>query len=181
MNKALKKRLEKMLKNGDCFEVEKILSEQLITTPDDWEAKLLYGTCKMMQGDVETAKQIHDEAEKHYNSAKNIPAKEKTFWQKYHNWIIYGVMGTSLVILGICGIKEIYNKLKVQIVEPIDAKIVTDINPARFTTKYGGPIQTYYCSKPNCSGFVNYGGGWGMERKTECPKCGSPISGLAGW
>ncbi len=105
MKDELKKNFESLLKNGEYAEAEKLLVPYMKDNPDDWEAKLFYGTCRMMQGDTETAKLIHQQGEKYFESGKDIPAEQKSFWDKYKKLIFYGLVGTALVLVGVasCG------------------------------------------------------------------------------
>ena len=100
MNRALKNSFETLLKNREYAEAEKLLVAYMEENPEDWDAKLLYGTCRMMQGDSSTAKQIHDEVEPQISESNDISETQKTFWQKYKKLIIYGAIGTALVYGG---------------------------------------------------------------------------------
>ena len=97
MDEKLLKSFESMLKKGNYAEIEPLLKEIAALNPEDWEAKMLYGTCRLLQGDTETAKQIHDEPEPHFSADLDLPKAKRTFWQKYHRWIIYGT-ATALVV-----------------------------------------------------------------------------------
>ena len=105
MNDALKKSFETLLKNGEYAEAENLLVLYMKDNPDDWDAKLFYGTCRMMQGDADTAKLIHQQAQGYFESGKDIPAEQKSFWDKYKKLIFYGLVGTALVLVGVasCG------------------------------------------------------------------------------
>ena len=107
MKDELKKNFESLLKNGEYAEAEKLLVPYMKENPDDWDAKLLYGTCRMMQGDAEAAKQIHDEVEKQIAESGKLPEEQKSFWVKYERLIIYGAIGTALVIGGGYMVKSI--------------------------------------------------------------------------
>lgn len=100
MKESLKKSFEVLLKNGEYAEAEKLLVLYLKENPDDRDAKLLYGTCRMMQGDADTAKLIHQQAQGYFESGKNISEEQKTFWDKYKKLIFYGAIGTALVLGG---------------------------------------------------------------------------------
>ena len=100
MNDVLKKSFENLLKNGEYAEAEKLLVPYMKENPDDWDAKLLYGTCRMMQGDAETAKLVHQQAQDHFESGRDIPEEQKSFWDKYKKLIFYGAIGTALVLAG---------------------------------------------------------------------------------
>ena len=100
MKEALKKSFEILLKNGEYAEAEKLLILYMKENPEDWDAKLLYGTCHMMQGDSETAKLIHQQAQGYFESGKEIPEEQRSFWDKYKKLIFYGAIGTALVLAG---------------------------------------------------------------------------------
>lgn len=100
MNDDLKKNFEDLLKKGEYAEADKLLVAYMKESPKDLDAKMLYGTCRMMQGDSSTAKQIHDEVENQISESNDISETQKTFWQKYKKLIIYGAIGTALVYGG---------------------------------------------------------------------------------
>ena len=100
MTESLTKSFEILLKNGEYAEAEKLLVPYMQDNPDDWDAKLLYGTCRMMQGDTETAKIIHQQASEYFESGKDIPEGQKSFWDKYKKLIFYGAVGAALVLSG---------------------------------------------------------------------------------
>ena len=106
MKEDLKKSFEVLLTNGEYAEAEKLLVPYMQENPDDWDAKLLYGTCRMMQGDSETAKLIHQQAQGYFESANDVPEEQKSFWDKYKKLIFYGAIGTALVLGGVAKIKE---------------------------------------------------------------------------
>lgn len=100
MKDVLKHSFEVLLKNGEYAEAEKLLVPYMKENPDDWDAKLLYGTCRMMQGDAETAKLVHQQAQGHFECGRDIPEEQKSFWDKYKKLIFYGAIGTALVLAG---------------------------------------------------------------------------------
>lgn len=111
MQDELKKNFESLLKNGEYAEAEKLLVPYMKENPDDWDAKLLYGTCRMMQGDAETAKQIHDEVEKQIAESGKLPEEQKSFWDKYKKIIFYGAIGTALVLGGYAGCVKTFDSM----------------------------------------------------------------------
>ena len=100
MKDDLKKNFEDLLKKGEYAEADKLLVAYMKESPKDLDAKMLYGTCRMMQGDSSTAKQIHDEVEPQISESNDISETQKTFWQKYKKLIIYGAIGTAFVYGG---------------------------------------------------------------------------------
>ena len=125
MKEALKKSFEILLKNGEYVEAEKLLIPYMKENPEDWDAKLLYGTCRMMQGDSETAKLIHQQAQGYFESGKDIPEEQKSFWDKYKKLIFYGAIGAALVLGGYVA----YMKCP---------------SPSSALLKYGGPLYSLY-------------------------------------
>ena len=79
MKDDLKKNFEDLLKKGEYVEADKLLVAYMKESPKDLDAKMLYGTCRMMQGDSSTAKQIHDEVEPQISESNDIPETQKTF------------------------------------------------------------------------------------------------------
>ena len=136
MNDALKKSFENLLKNGEYAEAEKLLVPYMKDNPEDWDAKLLYGTCRMMQGDTETAKLIHQQGEKYFESGKDIPAEQKSFWDKYKKLIFYGLVGTALVLVGVASCGKAIERYCEVITTPVKygGPVMTDVQ-----AKYGGP------------------------------------------
>ena len=53
--------IEELIKKQDYDKAESLLNKLLQVVPDDWQGKLLMGTCKLLQGDTEAAKKIHAE------------------------------------------------------------------------------------------------------------------------
>ena len=140
MTESLTKSFEILLKNGEYAEAEKLLVSYMQDNPDDWDAKLLYGTCRMMQGDTETAKIIHQQASEYFESGKDIPEGQKSFWDKYKKLIFYGAVGAALVLTGVayCGTKimDICGVLATAGPEYYEK------NPEQWNTLYGGPKYT---------------------------------------
>ena len=77
MNIQEKHSFETLIKNGEYAEAEKHLNEFIELHPEDREAKMLFGTCRMLQGDTETAKKIHDELEPEFSQNPDLPEPEK--------------------------------------------------------------------------------------------------------
>ena len=141
MTDDLRKSFEKLLKNGDYAEAEMLLKQFMKVEPKDRDAKMLYGTCRMLQGDTETAKRIHDELEPFYSNSDDIPKSEKSFWQKYHRWIIYG----TAAALGIgVGVARIYREIEINTMSSLVAES-DGVRRLDDTTVYAGPPLTYYC------------------------------------
>lgn len=132
--------IEELIKERNYQKAETLLNKLLQVVPDDWQGKLLLGTCKLLQGDIEAAQKIHAEAEAHFESGTDWTEKEKTFWQKYKKWFIYGTIGTALVL----GTAAVYagKVLKRQWVSQIDSEIMRDVYAGpqyNNLRKYAGP------------------------------------------
>ena len=85
--------IEELIKERNYQKAETLLNKLLQVVPDDWQGKLLLGTCKLLQGDIDTARHIHAEVEIYFESQTDLTDEEKTFWQKYKNIIIpYGTI-----------------------------------------------------------------------------------------
>jgi len=154
MTDDLRKSFEMLLKNGDYVKAESELKKFMTLEPEDRDAKMLYGTCRMLQGDTETAKRIHDELEPFYSNSDDIPKSEKSFWQKYHRWIIYGSVAALVAIGGIA------------VLRPGIGVMFGALTPSIATTqKYGGAPVSYYCKE--CGKPTEIAFGWGADNEAE--------------
>ena len=146
MTESLTKSFEILLKNGEYAEAEKLLVPYMQDNPDDWDAKLLYGTCRMMQGDTETAKIIHQQASEYFESGKDIPEGQKSFWDKYKKLIFYGAVGAALVLTGVAcfgkAMTDIFGVLTMLYAGPE----YYEKKPEQLQTLYAGP--RYYDKTP---------------------------------
>ena len=64
MTDELRKSFETLLKNGDYVKAEAELIKFMKLEPEDRDAKMLYGTCRMLQGDTETARPVKESRNK---------------------------------------------------------------------------------------------------------------------
>ena len=133
MKDVLKHSFEVLLKNGEYAEAEKLLVPYMKENPDDWDAKLLYGTCRMMQGDAETAKLVHQQAQGHFECGRDIPEEQKSFWDKYKKLIFYGAIGTALILGGYAALKD---------TAPLWNTLLYAIEGESVAAKYAGPQKT---------------------------------------
>ena len=148
MKEEVKKNFEELLKNGGYAEAEKQLKEFMQENPEDMDAKLLYGTCRMMQGDAETAKQIHDEVEKQIAESGKLPEEQKSFWVKYERLIVYGAIGTALVIGGVAVGGDVFIKKILHSPNAKEYLMHSDgRQPSESVTKYDGPRKAYELEK----------------------------------
>ena len=132
------KPIRQLMAAGEFRKALDHISRILQKNPDDWDAKLLYGTCRMMQGDTETAKLIHQQGEKYFESGKDIPAEQKSFWDKYKKLIFYGLVGTALVLVGVASCGKAIERYCEVITTPV--------------VKYGGPPMPTYIQNTKYAG-----------------------------
>ena len=92
--------IEELIKERNYRKAETLLNKLLPVVPDDWQGKLLLGTCKLLQGDIEAAQKIHAEAEAHFESGADLTENEKTFGQKYKK-VFMGCGCADLIIGGL--------------------------------------------------------------------------------
>lgn len=116
--------IEELIKERNYQKAETLLNKLLQVVPDDWQGKLLLGSCKLLQGDMEGAQKIYADAEAHFGSGTDLPEKEKTFWQKYKKGVIgcgctFAIIVILLIIAAICfgrivasGLQPQYNVFK---------------------------------------------------------------------
>ena len=82
MNDQLKP-IETLLREQKYAEAEEALKARMAENPDDWDAKLLYGICRKLQGDEGAFREIHEEAEKATGDEKKS-IEASPLWKKYH-------------------------------------------------------------------------------------------------
>ena len=92
--------IEELIKERNYQKAETLLNKLLQVVPDDWQGKLLLGSCKLLQGDMEGAQKIYADAEAHFGSGTDLTENEKTFWQKYKK-VFMGCGCASLIIGGL--------------------------------------------------------------------------------
>jgi len=173
MNDDLRKSFEMLLKNGDYVKAETELIKFMKLEPEDRDAKMLYGTCRMLQGDTETAKRIHDELEPFYSNSDDIPKSEKSFWQKYHRWIIYGSVGALVAIGGIAvfgpeimsATSKLSKSSKTYDEHKNDLKEARKERKENDGYKYGGKPRSYYCKV--CGNSMEIAFGWDDDKEAE--------------
>ena len=178
MNGKLRENFESMLKKGDYAQAESLLKEYVELDPDDRDAKMLYGTCRMLQGDTRTAKRIHDELEPYFSANPDLPEPKRSFWQKYHRWILYGT-AAALVIggAGYAALCKLAESVAYSMV-PVGSSVAAT---------YAGPPITYYCRE--CGNPTSIGWGWikdarykaELQKKVDnglipCQTCGKDTS-----
>ena len=150
MQDDLKKSFETLIKDGEYAEAEKLLVEFMQDNPDDWDAKLLYGTCRMMQGDSKTAQEIQQQAQAYFESGKNdITEEQKSFWKRYKELIIYGAIGAALIIAvaGAGGTALVHDitASAIRSLQRYDSPADKYAGPEYYQKKYAGP--EYYKTK----------------------------------
>ncbi len=89
--------IKSLLKSGDVAGAEALCRKALEATPDEAQLKMLFGTCRQLQGDEETFRRIHDELAP--EMAKTSSAETLSLWRKYHKLWMALIVG-ALVIGG---------------------------------------------------------------------------------
>ena len=114
--------IKNRLRSGDVTGAETVAQELLATEPDNVQAKMLYGTCRQLQGDDETFRRIHDELVP--KMATVVDGETQGLWRKYHTlWI--SMIATGLALAG--GVVAIAH---------LGRTITSECN---VTSLYGGP------------------------------------------
>ena len=72
MTDDIRKSFESLLKKGEYAEAEKQLNEFIEQHPEDREAKMLFGTCRMLQGDTEIARPVKESRNKQGESLFHV-------------------------------------------------------------------------------------------------------------
>ena len=93
--------IKSLLKSGDVAGAEALCKAELQKTPGDAALKMLFGTCRRLQGDEETFRRIHDELAPEMAVAETVePLSEKvSLWRKYHKlWL--ALIAGALVLGG---------------------------------------------------------------------------------
>ena len=122
--------IEELIKERNYQKAETLLNKLLQVVPNDWQGKLLLGTCKLLQGDIEAAQKIHTEAEAHFESGTNLTENEKTFWKKYKKVFIgcgctFATIIMLLIIAAICYGRIVVSRLQPQynVFKPAGGKV----------------------------------------------------------
>ena len=73
--------IKELMKNGDFAKADAELKAIVECEPGNVQAKLLYGTCRLLLGDEDTFRKIHDEVEPRISFEKD--AEVISAWRKY--------------------------------------------------------------------------------------------------
>ncbi len=73
--------IKKLMKNGDFAKADAELKAIVECEPGNVQAKLLYGTCRLLFGDEDTFRKIHDEVEPLISFEKDVEVISA--WRKY--------------------------------------------------------------------------------------------------
>ena len=73
--------IKKLMKNGDFAKADAELKAIVECEPGNVQAKLLYGTCRLLLGDEDTFRKIHDEVEPRISFEKDVEVISA--WRKY--------------------------------------------------------------------------------------------------
>ena len=75
--------IKKLMKNGDFAKADAELKAIVECESRNVQAKLLYGTCRLLLGDEDTFRKIHDEVEPRISFEKDVEVVSA--WRK--NWL----------------------------------------------------------------------------------------------
>ena len=95
--------IKNLIENGDIVKADAELKAIVGREPDNTQAKLLYGTCRLLLGDENVFRKIHDEVE-----PRMVFEKDRvtiSVWKKYSRlweWLVVGalVIGGAVVYFG---------------------------------------------------------------------------------
>ena len=73
--------IKELMKNGDFAKADAELKAIVECEPGNVQAKLLYGTCRLLLGDEDTFRKIHDEVEPRISFEKDVEVISA--WRKY--------------------------------------------------------------------------------------------------
>ena len=94
------KQIRGMLAIERYSEAEAMLKDFMAEHPENWDARLLFAFCRQLQGDKETFRKIHDEAQAHIDAqdAEAEAIKASPLWRKCHKaWIAWFAVGALVV------------------------------------------------------------------------------------
>ena len=97
--------IKRRLKTGDIVGAESVAKESLAAEPDNVQVKMLYGTCRQLQGDETTFCRIHDELAPKMATVADGDAQ--SFWRRYHALWISLIVG-GLVVAGLGAVVVYY-------------------------------------------------------------------------
>ena len=146
MNDQLKP-IETLLREQKYAEAEEALKACMTENPDDWDAKLLYGICRKLQGDEGTFRQIHEEAEKAADDEKKR-IEASPLWKKYHRsytgcLVAALIVGAGMVVGGGAIVAVKYAQAMIESVKVVESSSAYAgpeyYEKAAVQTKYGGP------------------------------------------
>ena len=105
--------IKSLLKSGDVAGAEALCKAELQKTPGDASLKMLFGTCRQLQGDEETFRRIHDELAPEMAVAEKVePLSEKvSLWRKYHKLWLALIAGV-LVLGGAAVVTMVGNSIR---------------------------------------------------------------------
>ena len=87
--------IKKLMKNGDFAKADAELKAIVECEPGNVQAKLLYGTCRLLLGDEDTFRKIHDEVEPRISFEKD--AEVISAWRKYSRLLKYLLAGALVL------------------------------------------------------------------------------------
>lgn len=87
--------IKELMKNGDFAKADAELKAIVECEPGNAQAKLLYGTCRLLLGDEDTFRKIHDEVEPRISFEKD--AEVISAWRKYSRLLKYLLAGALVL------------------------------------------------------------------------------------
>ncbi|MBE6396253.1 MAG: hypothetical protein E7046_04545 [Lentisphaerae bacterium] len=95
--------IKNLIENGDIVKADAELKAIVEREPDNTQAKLLYGTCRLLLGDEDVFRKIHEEVELRMAFEKDRDTI--SVWKKYSRlweWLVVGalVIGGAVVYFG---------------------------------------------------------------------------------
>ena len=136
--------IKELVNNGNLASADAELKTLVELEPENIQAKLLYGTCRLLLGDENVFRKIHDEVRPRMAFEKDVTIV--LAWRKYLQWLRYLLVG-ALMLEGGCVSREempvcLYagppeNRL-VEVYDPRRGFLIdmeTDINTVGFNEK----------------------------------------------
>ena len=138
--------IKELVNNGNLASADAELKTLVELEPENIQAKLLYGTCRLLLGDENVFRKIHDEVRPRMAFEKDVTIV--LAWRKYLQWLRYLLVG-ALMLEGGCASKNwltpeevcsLYAAPENRLVEVYDRRgflidMETDINTVGFNGK----------------------------------------------
>lgn len=95
--------IKELVNNGNLASADAELKTLVELEPENIQAKLLYGTCRLLLGDENVFRKIHDEVRPRMAFEKDVTIV--LAWRKYLQWLRYLLVG-ALMLEGGCASKN---------------------------------------------------------------------------